>query len=76
MPGIRDGALVGTGQELAGWTCATCGLTAVPLLFDDEKAHAAYAKERAKDKSKDWPPTGWPSLHLPGPKPPPPPPKA
>lgn len=66
MPGIRDGVIVGEGQELSRWTCRACGLTAVPLLFDSEEARAAYAEERAKDPSKDWPPTGWPSLKKPG----------
>ena len=62
MPGVRDGALVGTGQELSKWTCERCGLTEVPLLFDDEAARLAYEAEQAKHPSKDWPHSGWPSL--------------
>ena len=65
MPGIRDGALVGTGQELSKWTCEDCGLTAVPLLFDSEADRAAYAAQRAKEPSEDWPESGWPSLRRP-----------
>lgn len=65
MPGIRDGVIVGQGQDLSRWSCDRCGLTAVPLLFDDEEARSAYEAERAKDKSKDWPATGWPAFHLP-----------
>lgn len=44
MPGLRDGVIVGEGQDLARWACNSCGLTAVPLLFDDEAARAAFAK--------------------------------
>ena len=62
MPGVRDGALVGTGQELDKWTCERCGLTAVPLLFDSEAARRAYEAEQAKHPSPDWPSTGWPHL--------------
>lgn len=51
MPGIQDGVIVGEGQDLTRWTCKDCGLTAVPLLFDDEAARTAYAGERAKDRS-------------------------
>lgn len=62
MPGVRDGALVGTGQELDKWTCARCGLTAVPLLFDDEDARRRFEAEQARHPSADWPQAGWPSL--------------
>jgi hypothetical protein len=66
MPGVRDGVMVGTGLELAQWTCERCGLTAVPLLFDDEEARLAYEREQVRHPSKDWPPSGWPSLRRPG----------
>lgn len=65
MPGVRDGALVGTGQELTQWTCVRCGLTAVPLLFDSERARLAYEAEQARHPSADWPHSGWPDLDLP-----------
>lgn len=64
MPGIRDGVIVGEGQELARWACERCDLTAVPILFDDQASRKAFEAERAKDPTKDWPPTGWPSLDL------------
>ena len=60
--------MVGEGQELAKWVCLSCGLMAVPLLFDDEAARAAYAAGRAKEISKGmpaWPDSGWPSLRKP-----------
>jgi hypothetical protein len=65
MPGIRDGAMVGEGQELAKWACNHCGLTAVPILFDDEGARKAFEAEQAKHPSKDWPQSGWPNLKMP-----------
>lgn len=68
MPGVRDGALVGTGQELDKWTCERCGLTAVPLLFDSEQDRRRFEADRAKHPSADWPHSGWPDLHLPGDK--------
>ncbi len=67
MPGVRDGALVGTGQELDKWTCARCGLTAVPLLFDSEAGRVGFEKEQARHPSADWPQSGWPSLKRPPP---------
>lgn len=68
IPGLRDGAMVGEGQELAKWVCLSCGLMAVPMLFDDEAARAAYAAARAKELTKgmpSWPQSGWPSLRRP-----------
>ena len=68
IPGLRDGAMVGEGQELAKWVCLSCGLMAVPLLFDDEAARAAYAASRARELSKGmppWPQSGWPSIRRP-----------
>lgn len=64
MPGIRDGAVVGYGQEMASFTCRRCELTAVPLLFDSEAARKAFEAEQAKHPSKDWPASGWPSTRL------------
>lgn len=61
MPGIRDGVIVGYGGELERWACNRCGLSAVPILFDDEAGRLAYEAEQAKDPSSDWPPTGWPA---------------
>lgn len=66
MGGLRDGAMIGEGQEMAKWACNRCGLMAVPLLFDDEAARKAYEGEQAKHPSKDWPASGWPSLRRPG----------
>ena len=64
MPGVRDAVLVGLGQDLSRMACVDCGLVAVPLEFDDEAAWRAYVAARAKDKAKDWPASGWPSLRL------------
>lgn len=69
MAGIRDAVMVGEGQDMAKWACERCGLAAVPLLFDDEKARLAYERAHAKDAKEPWPQSGWPSLKLPkGPK--------
>lgn len=65
MAGLRDGVMVGEGQDLAKWACERCGLAAVPLLFDDEKARLAFERARGQDPAKDWPPSGWPSLKRP-----------
>lgn len=64
IPSVRDGVLVGTAQDFGRWACNRCDLTAVPLLFDSDKARRAYEAERAKDPSTDWPPPGWPDFHL------------
>lgn len=64
MPGVRDGALVGTGDELGRWACNRCGLSAVPLLFDSEAARLEYEANQAKHPSADWPATGWPGMNL------------
>lgn len=61
MPGIRDGAVVGYGVEMASFTCRRCELTAVPIIFDDEAGRKAFEAEQAKHPSKDWPASGWPS---------------
>ena len=65
MAGLRDGVMVGEGQDLAKWACDRCGLAAVPLLFDDEKSRKRFEAERAKDPQADWPASGWPSLKSP-----------
>jgi transcription initiation factor TFIIIB Brf1 subunit/transcription initiation factor TFIIB len=64
MVGIRDGAFVGTGDELSRVACNRCGLAAVPLLFDSEAARKAFESEQAKHPSKDWPASGWPSTRF------------
>ncbi|MEK6974738.1 MAG: hypothetical protein AABY18_00185 [Candidatus Thermoplasmatota archaeon] len=64
MPGIRDGAVVGYGQEMASYTCRRCELTAVPLIFDQESGRKAFEAEQRKHPSKDWPAGGWPSTRL------------
>lgn len=64
IPGLRDGAMVGEGQELAKWACNACGLMAVPILFD-EASRKAFAEEQAKHSSEDWPQSGWPSVSNP-----------
>lgn len=65
MAGLRDGVMVGEGQDLAKWACGRCGLAAVPLLFDDEAARRAFEAARAKDPSESWPDSGWPSVRNP-----------
>ena len=69
MAGLSDAVMVGEGQDMAKWACNRCGLAAVPLLFDDEKARLAYEKAHAKDRKESWPASGWPSLKKPFGKP-------
>jgi hypothetical protein len=66
VPGIRDGVLVGTGQDFGQWSCNRCGFTGTPLLFDDEEARVAYETEQAAHRKEAWPTTGWPNLRRPG----------
>lgn len=65
MSGLGDGVIVGEGQDMAKWACERCGLAAVPLLFDDEKARLAYEKAHVKDRKEPWPNVGWPSIRGP-----------
>ncbi len=65
VPGLRDGVLVGQAQDFGRWSCNRCGLTATPILFDDEAARLEYEAERAKDPDRSWPATGWPAFHRP-----------
>lgn len=47
IPSVRDGVIVGLGQDMAKMACDRCGLVAVPLEFDDEKALLAFRSARS-----------------------------
>ncbi len=66
LPGIRDGVIVGLGQDFGTWSCNRCGFTGAALRFDDEAARAAYEKERAQTDAEPVPAVGWPHLRMPG----------